>query len=60
MLDGRHRIMKLLDQGHTKGSYYVLDWNLVKPLAIKGDARLHFLQAELDKIKEERKQYPPR
>ena len=52
--------MKLLDQGHTKGSYYVLDWNLVKPLAIKGDARLHFLQAELDKIKEERKQYPPR
>ena len=60
MLDGRHRIMKLLDQGHTKGSYYVLDWNLVKPLAIKGDARLHFLQEELDKIKEERKQYPPR
>ena len=52
--------MRLLDQGHTKGSYYVLDWNLVKPLARKGNARVDYLQEKLNKIREELKQYPPR
>ena len=35
MVDGRHRIMKLLNQGETSSQYYVLDYDEVKDYIVE-------------------------
>ena len=35
MVDGRHRIMKLLNQGETSSQFYVLDYNDVKQYIVE-------------------------
>ena len=35
MADGKHRIMKLLNQGETSSQYYVLDYDEVKDYIVE-------------------------
>ena len=46
MLDGRHRIMRLLFEGKTESKFYVFDFNEIKHFMIQGKYPNHLLKCK--------------